>query len=87
MELKDYVEVLRRFNKARKIGEDAEKVLKEMNPGAQLTMAAVALREWLALDSSKELDHEVVKTGVVKSGSVCQGPSLSIGSQSAPGAL
>ena len=66
VELKDYIEVLRRFNEARKIGEDAEKVLKEMNPGAQPTMAAVALREWL-VDSSKELDHEGEKTGGVKS--------------------
>jgi hypothetical protein len=66
VELKDYVQVLRRVNEARKIGEDAGKVLKEMNPRAQLTMAAVLLREWLA-DSSKELDHEVVKTKDVKS--------------------
>ena len=45
VELKDYVEVLRRVNGARAIGEDAEEVLKRMNSEAQPTMAAAALRE------------------------------------------
>jgi hypothetical protein len=45
VELKDYVEVLRRVNEARAICEDAEEMLKRKNPGAQLTMAAAALRD------------------------------------------
>ena len=40
VELKDYVEVLRKVNEARAIGEDAKEMLKRMNPGAQPTMAA-----------------------------------------------
>ena len=48
VKLKDYVEVLRRVDEARQLGEDTKEVLKDMNPGAQPTMAAAALGEWLA---------------------------------------
>ena len=75
VELKDYVEVLRRAIEARKIGEGAEEVLKRMNPGAQPTMAAAAFREWLA-GSLKELDHEEVEAKDVKSNTGFSQPAM-----------
>ena len=67
VELKDYVEVLRRDNEARAISEDAEDVLKRMNPGAQPTMAAWALGEWLTGEEERgEEEEDEIVSGVIR---------------------
>ena len=59
--------MLRRVDEARKIGEDTKEVLKEMNPGAQPTMAAAALGEWLTGGKGRgaEEEEEIV-SGVIR---------------------
>ena len=59
--------MLRRVDEARKLGEDTEEVLKEMNPGPQPTMAAAALGEWLAggEERGEEKEEEII-SGVIR---------------------
>jgi hypothetical protein len=54
-------------SRSKEIGEDAEEVLKEMNPGAQQTMAAAALGEWLAGEEERGVvEEKEIVSGVIR---------------------